>query len=111
MLKCYNYVNPFLIISFQDNGSETFGLVKNMWSIDPSDQASCIDNYCVMDGQKSGKERIIIQGRPVDIYFGIDELLKECDYICNVLPKNRETDTILGNGKLQLCQGMFFKVK
>ena len=81
-------------------------MVKNAWSIDPLNDHPYVDIYCVLDGQKAGKERINIQGRPVDVYFGIEKLLKECDYICNVLPKNPETDNILGNGKLELCKGM-----
>ena len=67
-----------------------------------------MDNYCVLDVEKAGKERIMIHGWPIDVYFGIDRMLKECDYICNVLPKTPETDDMLGNGKLELCKGMHF---
>ena len=59
-----------------------------------------------MDGKTSGSEKKIINGHSIQIHFGIADLLKECDYICNVLPKTKETDNILGGGKLELCQGM-----
>ena len=52
---------------------------------------------------------MVIKGEPVDVHFGIDDLLKRCDYICNVLPKSPDTDNILGGGKLQLCQGNIFR--
>ena len=92
--------------TFQDQGSETYGLVKNVWSIDPNTEASYIDHYSVMDGKPSDNERMVIKGKPVDIHFGIENLLKECDYICNVLPKTSETDNILGHDKLRLCKGI-----
>ena len=60
-----------------------------------------------MDGNQSGNEKMVVKGISVDIHFGISDLLKECDYICNVLPKTRETTNILGGGKLQLCKGTF----
>ena len=59
-----------------------------------------------MDGNTSGSERQIINGHSIQIHFGISDLLKECDYICNVLPKTPETDNILGGGKLENCQGI-----
>ena len=59
-----------------------------------------------MDGKPSDNERMVIKGKPVDIHFGIENLLKECDYICNVLPKTSETDNILGHDKLRLCKGI-----
>ena len=80
--------------------------MKNTWSIDPPIQGAYIDHYCVMDGKTSGTERMAINGHSIQIHFGISDLLKECDYICNVLPKTQETDNILGGGKLELCQGM-----
>ena len=93
----------------QEHGSETYGLVKHMWSIDPNSEGSFIDHYCVMDpGQQTGGAKMVIKGEPVDVHFGIDDLLKRCDYICNVLPKSPDTDNILGGGKLQLCQGNIF---
>ena len=61
-----------------------------------------------MDGNQSGNEKITIKGRSIDVHFGISDLLKECHYICNVLPKTRETDNILGGGKLQLCGGRLY---
>ena len=94
----------------QEHGSETYGLVKHMWSIDPNSEGSFIDHYCVMDpGQQTGGAKMVIKGEPVDVHFGIDDLLKRCDYICNVLPKSPDTDNILGGGKLQLCQGIIFR--
>ena len=49
----------------------------------------------------------MIQGKHIDVFYGIEKLLRECDYICNVLPKTPETDNMLGNGKLELCKGNF----
>ena len=37
--------------------------------------------------------------------WNLDKLLKDCDYICNVLPKTPQTNNILGKGKLELCKG------
>lgn len=89
---------------FKEQGCETYGLVKNAWSIDPPIEGPYIDHYCVMDKNTSGSERQIINGHSIQIHHGISDLLKECDYICNVLPKTPETDNILGGGKLENCQ-------
>ena len=62
-----------------------------------------------MDKNTSGSERQIINGHSIQIHFGISDLLKECDYICNVLPKTPETDNILGGGKLENCQGTIYR--
>ena len=62
-----------------------------------------------MDKNTSGSERQIINGHSIQIHHGISDLLRECDYICNVLPKTPETDNILGGGKLENCQGMIYR--
>ena len=89
----------------QDQGCETFGLVKNTWSIDPPIEGAYIDHYCVMDVDVCESRSTMINGHSIQIHCGISDLLKECDYICNVLPKTRETDNILGGGKLEHCKG------
>ena len=43
-----------------------------------------------------------------EIMGNLDTLLKDCDYICNVLPKTPLTDGILGNGRLELCKGNIY---
>ena len=40
----------------------------------------------------------------------IDELLKNCDYVCNVLPNTEKTTNCLSNGILQNCHGEFLKI-
>ena len=60
-----------------------------------------------MDVDVCESRSTMINGHSIQIHCGIADLLKECDYICNVLPKTRETDNILGGGKLENCKGIF----
>ena len=39
--------------------------------------------------------------------WSLEKLLKDCDYICNVLPKTPQTNNILGKGKLEFCKGIY----
>ena len=60
-----------------------------------------------MDGHfLYNKENPVLYGKHGQtLFLGVEKILKECDYICNVLPKSLETDNILGNGMLELCKG------
>ena len=60
-----------------------------------------------MDIDVCESRNTMINGHSIQIHCGVADLLKECDYICNVLPKTRETDNILGGGKLEHCKGIF----
>ena len=59
-----------------------------------------------MDVDVCESRSTMINGHSIQIHCGVADLLKECDYICNVLPKTRETDNILGGGKLEHCKGI-----
>ena len=54
-----------------------------------------IDQFCLMGEAMEKSENI----------SGLEKLLTDCDYVCNVLPKTPQTNDILGNGKLELCKG------
>ena len=54
-----------------------------------------IDQFCLMEEANEKSENV----------SGLEKLLNDCDYVCNVLPKTPQTNDILGNGKLELCKG------
>ena len=76
-------------------GSETYGLVRSISTIDRLQKSGSVDQFCLM-GDEVEK---------VNNVGDLDKLLTDCDYICNVLPKTPQTNDILGNGKLELCKG------
>jgi hypothetical protein len=41
----------------------------------------------------------------------LDELLQNCDYICNVLPNTEKTTDCLSNGILEHCKGNFDRLQ
>ena len=41
----------------------------------------------------------------------IDELLQNCDYVCNVLPNTEKTTDCLSNGILEHCKGNFDRLQ
>ena len=54
-----------------------------------------IDQFCLMEEAYEKSENV----------SGLEKLLTDCDYVCNVLPKTPQTNDILGNGILELCKG------
>ena len=61
------------------------------------DKSNSIDQFCVMDGSYNLPSNV----------WSLEKLLKDCDYICNVLPKTPQTNNILGKGKLEFCKGIY----
>jgi len=81
--------------TFKFFGSETYGLVRSSSSIKALQKSRMIDQFCLMEEAYGKSENI----------SGLEKLLTDCDYVCNVLPKTPQTNDILGNGKLELCKG------
>ena len=59
-----------------------------------------IDQFCLMGEANEKSENV----------SGLEKLLTDCDYVCNVLPKTPQTNDILGNGKLELCKGKMINI-